>query len=77
MNIMMFVHKFGEGMSMTAPALVGYQIGYGNIVQGKYNLSVFRLHGLILITCLALFINYFKEEFLNILTDIPAVRASA
>ena len=32
MNIMMFIHKFGEGMSMTAPALVGYKIGYGNIL---------------------------------------------
>lgn len=77
MNIMMFVHKFGEGMSMTAPALVGYQIGYGNVLQGKYNLFIFRFHGLIMITCLALFINQFKDEMLNILTDIPAVRASA
>ena len=73
----MFVHKFGEGMSMCAPALVGFQIGYGNVVQGKYNLSIFRLHGLILITFLALFMNHFKETFLHILTDIPSVRVSA
>ena len=77
MNIMMLVHKFGEGMSMTAPALIGKQIGYGNVKQGKFNLRAFRIHGLILISFLALFIHFYKEKLLYMLTDIEGVRDSA
>ena len=77
MNIMMFVHRFGEGMMMSAPALIGFQIGYGNVVQAKYNLSIFLLHGLILITFQTLLMNHYKESFMYILTDIPSVRVSA
>ena len=62
---------------MTAPALIGKQIGYGNVKQGKFNLRAFRIHGLILISFLALFIHFYKEKLLYMLTDIEGVRDSA
>ena len=77
MNIAIILYVNGSGLAYVIPAIIGQQIGKGNLQQAKSYLTIIRVTSSVIFIGMSIIVYLYSLEMIKLLTNIPEVMKKA